>query len=233
MAQFIGQGNPVGFITSVTGQVSGLCVSRDLQVQKVALEVGDPVYAWDQLQSGPDSALEVGFVDGSTWILGPGERVEVNPLLLGAGDQEPVTEDEPLGLALETGVDFDALEPTAAGEAPSNDDGTRIVLLDRGNASDPYQAFDTPGFETEGRQHVLDLEDVVVPENALQTALAETSPLERAEFEEFEGGFGGQFLKTSALPGGGGSGIGALLGGSITSSSNPRGGDPLDPPVEP
>lgn len=59
MGQWNGQGQPLGFVASVTGQVSGICVNRELDVAEVPLQVGDAIYAWDQLQTGPDGALVV------------------------------------------------------------------------------------------------------------------------------------------------------------------------------
>lgn len=219
MVQSNGQGQPLGFVVSVTGQVSGICVNRDLDVQSVPLEVGDAVYSWDQLQTGPDSSLVVRFEDGSRWTLGPRMQVEVDPSMLADAPAE-----EGLELAQGDSLDFDALAPTAAGDVTANDDGTRVIILERGNESDPYQAFQTPGIDTEGAQFVLDIADVVQPEDAILVAgLGDDDSGQRggdlipALFTEFGGG-PTSFPKmiTSGS-------FGPLLGGGTPL------GDPVDP----
>ncbi len=207
MGQWNGQGQPLGFVASVTGQVSGICVNRELDVAEVPLQVGDAIYAWDQLQTGPDGALVVRLEDGSQWTLGPLASVEVDPAMM---SEQPA--EEPLQLALEEGIDFDALEPTAAGGGAANDDGTRVVILDRGNEADPYQAFDTPGVDTDATGGELDISDVIQPEDDIIVAGlggtdgaqdAGEEPLERFEFSELPGGFTGGKLAAHATGGSG------------------------------
>ncbi len=228
MSQPNHQGPAVGFVASITGNVGGLCVNRNLDVESYSLQVGDPVYAQDVLRSGPDSTLVVQFQDGSKWTLGPLAQAEIDPALLGTETRlaaQPAAQDDMQGL-FDQEVDLNALAPTAAGGAVANDDGTGVVILARGTESDPYQAFETPGFDTEGDQRVLDLGDVVVPEDTIVIADSggSTDPAPFRVFEE-GGSFGGLFAKTGGGSSSGGSQIISLAVGGGS-------GDPVfDPTV--
>lgn len=136
-------GQPVGHVVSVTGNVGALCVTRDLDVEVHPVQVGDAIYAQDVLQTGEGGSIEVAFLNGREWTLGPDAEVEVDPRLWTETQYAENEEEQP--------IDFDNLEPTAAGNSgPVNDDGTGIVILERGNESDPYQSFQSPGLDTEG-----------------------------------------------------------------------------------
>lgn len=213
MAQGGASNQLVGHVTSVTGNVSSLCVTKDLDVEENPVQVGDPVYAFEVMHTGPNASIEVQFSNGEKWYMGPQERAEMDPEVL-AGEQEP---DAQLVAADGEPVDPNLLEPTAAGGAPLNDDGTSLVIVERGTESDPYQAFDTPGYATTGEGNVLDIGDVIAPEETI--VIAQTDP-GRPEGEPRE------FVLDSA---------GALRGGGFLFAKTASAGglltvfDPVDP----
>lgn len=228
------QGIQVGTVVAVSGSAVRVCVLENLDLERIPLQPGERVHQQQVLETSDDARLVIQWDDGRTWIIESGQRVEVfagfdtddyRHVESGFDTDEVDPEVKAMQEALARGDDPLELEATAAGNSGGgNDDGTRVVILDRGNQADPYQAFTTPGLDTD-RVGNDPRDGDVNPPDALSVDDPAGGPLTLsvvgfAGFESFSrfGGF------TSLSGGGGKTGGSGASGGLISSSAAPRGG---------
>lgn len=75
-----GTANPIGHVAKLTGSAS--VIRNGVSVE---LNIGDNVFKSDVLQSGPDSALGISFVDGTAFSLSSNARMVLNELVYDPG----------------------------------------------------------------------------------------------------------------------------------------------------
>ncbi len=181
-----GQGIQVGTVVSVSGDAVRVCVLENLDIERIPLQPGERVHQQQVLETGPDSQVVVKWDDGKTWLIESGQRVEVvagfhtddiEYVESGVDTDEVDPDVAAIQDALARGVDPSELEATAAGNSGGgNDDGTRVIILDRGNQSDPYQSFETPDLDTDSTRNDPRDGDVVPPDDL--PAATESGPLQ-------------------------------------------------------
>lgn len=113
----IGKALPIGIVVALTGYV--LLTGTD--GLKRLLHQGEPIHSDDQLSTGPDSSLTIGFADGSDLNLGANSSVTIDnqvfdPASFGGGEAGSVaTSLEALQQAILAGADPSNIEDSDGG----------------------------------------------------------------------------------------------------------------------
>ena len=129
-------GNPIGKIVLLQGHVTARNENGEVRV----LKLGDVVYEGEVLVTAEGAKVEIGFDDGSKYLVRAKESVTLDGAVFGAGNEDPstsallgrVSEATDIARAIAEGSSLDELlEETAAGLEGGGDSSHMFVSLMR------------------------------------------------------------------------------------------------------
>lgn len=152
----------IGQVNALSGNAVALSSSGESRI----LTVGSPIFAGDQIQSGPESALVISLDNGQTFDMGRNLQLSVDTLLSNAQSAsveaitQPATVDvEAVQQAILEGLDPSTLTSTAAGAGvePSSEGGHTPVYVDYlAPEVIPESGFDTTGVNVDFLDPLVD-----------------------------------------------------------------------------
>ncbi|MBM6551976.1 retention module-containing protein, partial [Marinomonas ostreistagni] len=186
-------GNPVGFVSQLSGTVS----VQSIDGQERVLSLGDPIYFGETVVAAAEGSATIGFTDGTEIFVSSLAAVEIDEQVFNFASVDNASDDTPQDIdPADNATDIAALQqailegqdPTLVQEAPAAGeeaaaDGGAITAVDieRTDASaTPEFGFDTQAVGTESAIEAPEENDPVL----LNTAAAIAGPGEGAVTED-------------------------------------------------
>ena len=154
-------GSPIGAITQTTGSV----VVKSIDGNERVVQVGDPIFYGETIETGTGGSATIKFIDGSEVVIGGDSVVVINDEVYSPDDvdglaQDSSTDTEALQQAIADGADPTLIQDApAAGEETVTDQQQRVdvtverneegSLPDFGFSTDPDSSLPSYGYDTD------------------------------------------------------------------------------------